>query len=70
MKFTAIYNNVWQSGSHWHTATHFKRVQQHGRETVTDMLTRHKIDEATIFLFHGWPLLQGDTEEDMITESH
>lgn len=60
MEFTSIYIETWQTGSHCHSLTKMKRIRQKNGETVLDMLKREGIDEATQYLFHGWPKLQGE----------
>ena len=61
-KFTAIYTDSWMAGSHWHTLTKMRRIEQHEGETVGDMLTREWIAESTVFLFIGHPAMQGECE--------
>jgi hypothetical protein len=37
-----------------------RRIEKHQHETVGDMLKREGIDDSTVFLFVGHPLLQGE----------
>lgn len=59
-KFTAIYIKTWQSGSHWHSSEHMRRIEQREGESVGDMLDREGIKETTVFLFVGHPKLEGE----------
>ncbi len=36
MKYTAIYVDSWQSGSHTHSITKYKRIEVNEGETVLD----------------------------------
>lgn len=60
-KFTAIYVESWVVGSHRNHLTRFKRVELKEGETFDNMFAREEIDNC-VYLFHGWPKLQG--EED------
>lgn len=60
MKYTAIYVDTWMSGSHMHSLTKMRRVEQKGTESVLDMLKREGIKNSTTFLFIGHPRLQGE----------
>lgn len=60
MKYTAIYIDRWQSGSHHHSSTKFLRFIKEDNETVLDALKRHNIADNTIYLFEGHPKLQGE----------
>jgi hypothetical protein len=53
MKFTAIYVESWMSGSHHHSITKMKRVEQQKGETVVGMLERNFIKDETVFIFEG-----------------
>ena len=59
-KYTAIYIDVWTSGSQQHSLTKLKRFQLDGAESIGDALVRLDIAETTIYLFVGWPPLQGE----------
>lgn len=59
-KYTAIYIESWMSGSRQHSLTKMMRCKKKEDETVGDMLERNGIAESTIFLFNGWPTLQGE----------
>jgi len=59
-KFTAIYEERWCSGSRWECMTKMLRVSKRADETVEDMLIREIISEKTVYLFEGWPKLQGE----------
>ena len=59
-KYTAIWTDRWQSGSHWHCLAKIKRIELEKNETVADALTREGIADSTDFLFVGWPKLQGE----------
>lgn len=59
-QYTAIYTDSWMSGSHRHTLTRMRRIEQRDGETVADMLKREDIADCTVFLFHGHAPLQGE----------
>ena len=59
-KFTAIYVDSWMSGSQRQSLTKFHRFEVKANETVLDAMTRENIADQTVFLFHGWPKLQGE----------
>lgn len=59
-KFTAIYTESWMTGSHLHTLTKMSRIEQKDGETVSNMLMREGIEDSTVYLFHGHPLMQGE----------
>ena len=61
-KFTAIYNETWQVGSHTSFLTHMQRIEQMDGESIEDMLKRECIEKETVFLFCGHPLLHGEKE--------
>lgn len=63
-KFTAIYTDSWMAGSHCHTLTKMRRVEQFDGETVADMLKREGISDCTVFLFHGHPPMQGEEPQE------
>lgn len=65
-KFTAIYVDSWMSGSHMHYLTKFKRIRQKDGETPLDMLKREDLEFSVQYLFHGWPLMQGEITEEMV----
>ena len=69
MQYTAIYNQHWMSGSHWQSLTQFKRFTVNEGETVLDALKRECIADSTVFLFEGWPRLQGEQDEQNVTLS-
>jgi len=59
-KFTAIYIESWMSGSHWQSLTKFARIEQEPDETILAMLKREGIEDLTVYLFCGWPKLEGE----------
>lgn len=64
-KFTAIYEEVVESGSWSGGCTYIlkmKRIDQFEGETVEDMLKRESIHQCARFLFKGHPPLQGEAE--------
>lgn len=61
-KFTAIFTESWMAGSHSHTLTKMLRFEQYEGETVVAALEREDIAERCVFLFLGWPALQGENE--------
>lgn len=58
--YTAIYEERWQTGSHWHCLTKIRRIVLNVNETVKDMLIREGIDRDIVYLFHGHSRLQGE----------
>ena len=65
-KFTAIYVDSWMSGSHRHSLTRFKRFTCGSNESVGAALRRLNIAEETVYLFVGWPKLQGEEDAPSI----
>jgi hypothetical protein len=61
MKYTAIYIDSWLQGSHMVTNTHMKRLETKMDETVEQALERNQVADSMVYLFRGWPLLQGET---------
>lgn len=61
-KFTAIYVDSWMSGSHRHSLTRFKRFTCGPSESVETALRRLNIADETVYLFVGWPKLQGEDD--------
>lgn len=66
--YTAIYIDSWMSGSHSHSLTKMRRFQTLEGESVLDALRREEIENETVFIFKGWPLLEGETEEEVNRE--
>lgn len=62
-KFTAIFTDSWMTGSHRNTLTKMLRFEQHDGETVGAAMEREDIADRCVFLFLGWPALQGDKYE-------
>lgn len=69
MKFTAIFTESWVAGSHMHTLTRMRRIEQLDGETVEDMLAREGIEDNMLYLFEGHPLLQGESDNDSADEA-
>lgn len=65
-KYTAIYVDSWMSGSHKHSLTRFKRFECGKSESVGAALRRLNIAEETVYLFVGWPKLQGEEDAPSI----
>lgn len=68
-KYTAIYTDHFMCGSHHSTLVNMKRVELKKNETLTKAMIREGIDESTVFLFEGWPELEGsyrELEEDNV----
>ncbi len=59
-QYTAIYVESWMSGSHQHSLTKIKRIEVKEGETVVEVLEREQIKDTTVYLFVGWPKLQGE----------
>jgi hypothetical protein len=60
MKYTAIYVESFQSGSHTISMTKMRRIELQDGESVRQMLERENIANETQYLFIGHPLLQGE----------
>jgi hypothetical protein len=60
MKYTVIYNEHWNSGSHWHSRTKLRRVERKDYETVKEMLDREELTDIAEYIFEGWPKLEGE----------
>ena len=69
MKYTAVWEDRWQTGSHWNCLTRVARVLKRPDETVADCLKRYNILDETVYLFVGWPPFKGQ-EEAEIQETH
>lgn len=67
-KYTAIYIEFTYTKGQVHQITKMKRMHKSKKETVLDMLHREQVEVAflttTIFLFKGWPKLQGEDGEE------
>lgn len=63
-KYTAVYEDRWMSGSHMNVLTKICRFSVRNNESVLDALKRLNIEDSTVFIFHGHPLLQGETNEE------
>jgi len=57
--FTVIYVGSWMADSHRNSITKMVRVQQREGETIKEMLDREGLS-SVVFIFHGWPKLQGE----------
>ncbi len=62
-KFTVIYTESWMAGSHSHTLTHMRRIEQRDGETVEDMLSRECVEDCWVFLFYGHPPAYGEAPQ-------
>lgn len=65
-KFTAIYVESELFGSHMMHFTRMLRLEKSEQETVLDMLAREQIESKVVYLFNGWPTLQGETEDNLV----
>lgn len=63
MKFAAIYTDSWQAGSHRNTVVRMERFICLDGESALEALRRLGIADATVFLFVGWPALEGELAE-------
>lgn len=57
-KFTVIWNDVWRSGSHTHSATKCTRIEAESIQKV--MLSEY--GQRAQFIFEGHPFMEGMTE--------
>ena len=64
-KYTAIYIDSFMRGSHNHSITKMARVIKKETESLLDCLKRYYIENDTVYLFVGWPLLQGENKQDL-----
>lgn len=67
-KYTAVWNDVWMQGSHQCSVTKICRFQT-DRTDVLVALDESKgiFPESVVYLFLGWPIMQGETEEPQET---
>jgi len=69
-KYTAIWNDCWMSGSHQHVVTKVCRFQTDRNDVLTAMEEMKGIPADSVnYLFLGWPIMQGETEEPTETPS-
>ena len=61
MKFTVIYEERWQSGSHWHCLTKVARFI----DTPIEKIMKSPYGEKARFIFEGHPLMVGMTEIEL-----
>lgn len=61
-KFTAIYVENWLAGSHMQFLTKMARIERNDGETPEAMLKREGLEDNIVYLFVGWPRLQGEEE--------
>lgn len=60
-KYTAIYTERIQTGSHSNTLVCYRRIETLPGETPKDMLDREELgDGITVYLFHGHAMLEGE----------
>lgn len=62
MKYTIIYEERWQSGSHWHSLTKCARFDNLSIKRIMES----DYGQKAVFVFEGWPLMVGTTEIEMI----
>jgi hypothetical protein len=61
MKYTVIYNERWQSGSHWHCLTKMKRIEiEFNDSNLFQKISNEVGSEDICFIFEGWPKMQGE----------
>jgi hypothetical protein len=65
-KYTVIYTDSWMSGSRMQTLVQVKRIQCKKSEPVVDALKRLGLYDQTVYLFEGWPKLQGEEDASSI----
>lgn len=58
-KYTVIYFEPQWSGSQRYNVTSMRRVSTRG-ESVDDMLRREGLYDQMIYVFEGWPKLEGE----------
>jgi hypothetical protein len=59
-KITVVYNDRWQSGSHWHCLTKHKRLELNENEPVMTQVVAAVVSEDVVFIFEGWPKHLGE----------
>jgi hypothetical protein len=59
-KFTVIYNDHFQRGSHWHSITKIKRLTAPDIKTVMGS----SYGQDAVFIFQGWPRMAGEVFEN------
>lgn len=66
-RFTVIWMESIQSGSHRTNITKCSRIEQTENETVMKCVERYGINRNwVVFIFLGWPLFEGQIETDVI----
>jgi len=60
MKYTAIWVDSWMTGSHRHSLTKITRFTVKEGQTLKEVLIKLDLENRIVFLFKGWPLLQGE----------
>lgn len=63
-KYTAIYQESRSSGSHRIVITCMARIEVGDNESLQDALDRIGIADSTLYLFVGWPALEGEKISD------
>jgi hypothetical protein len=65
-KYTAVWNDRWMSGSHWHSITKIFRFELEENEDMLHALDRIGLVDAITVLFEGWPRMQGEEDKDIV----
>jgi len=60
-RYTAIYTDSRLIGSHRSTTTHALRFEQLPGESLQQAMQREDIWGRAVYVFEGWPVLEGDT---------
>lgn len=60
LPYTAIYIERWMSGSNWYTNTKIHRF----KTDDLSKLMKSDLGQNTQYLFHGWPRLEGESDND------
>jgi len=65
-KYTVIYTQRWQTGSHWNALTKMKRVEVDCDDTNRLFKLAEEVGTEDIqYIFEGWPPMQGEKTVDL-----
>ena len=66
-KYTVIYTQHWQTGSHWNALTKMKRVEVDCDDTNRLFKLADEVGTEDIqYIFEGWPPMQGEKTVDAL----
>lgn len=65
MKYTAIWVDSWMSRSQRHSLTKAFRFEVNEEAGIKPKLKAEGIWDQVVYLFEGWPKLDGEEDEDV-----